>query len=108
MANQALSKGSKASASRVSDVVHEVRALAPERQIADPAVVEAAARGWSPNTVRAFPSDIRLWDEWCRRTSVRSGEATPVSVLAYIRALAGTDRESLAALATETSGCVWW
>ena len=44
------------------DLIDEVRAFAPNRQLVDPALVAAAARAWSPNTVRAFLSDIRLWD----------------------------------------------
>ena len=41
-------------------IVDEVTALAPDRQLVDPALVEAAARAWSPNTIRAFLSDMRL------------------------------------------------
>jgi hypothetical protein len=51
---------------RLADVVGEVPALEPEpepeRIIVDPSLIEAAARAWSANTVRAFLSDIRLWD----------------------------------------------
>jgi hypothetical protein len=54
------------------DVVGEVRALAAERAAIDPALIAAAARAWAPNTVRAFLSDIRLWDAWCRRSRVRA------------------------------------
>ena len=102
MASTALMRDSKTAPHRAGDVVGEVTALAPDRQLVEPEVIEAAARGWSANTIRAFLSDIRLWDQWCRRSGVRSGEATPQTVAAYIRALAGIGRESRAALATET------
>ncbi len=102
MATKALSRGSRAVPPRTGDVVDEVASLAPDRQLVDPEVIEAAVRGWSANTIRAFLSDIRLWDQWCRRSGVRSGDAIAQTVASYIRALAGTDRESRAALATET------
>ena len=64
------------------DVVGEVRALAIDKAAVDPQVIAAAARAWSPNTIRAFLSDMKLWDAWCRRTRVRAGEATAETVAA--------------------------
>jgi integrase len=82
-------------------MVSEVRALAPERVIIDSALVEAAARAWSANTIRAFLSDIRLWDSWCRLSRVVPGEASAQTVAGYVRALSGQDHASAAARATE-------
>ena len=82
-------------------IVDEVKALAPGRQLVDPALVEAAARAWSPNTIRAFLSDIRLWDAWCRRSRVAVGAASADTVAAYVRALSGQGT-SEAACATST------
>jgi integrase len=83
-------------------IVDEVAALAPRRQLLDPQLVAAAARAWSANTVRAFLSDLRLWDRWCRRSHVQTGSATSQTVAAYVRALSGQDVSSAAARATET------
>lgn len=87
---------------RLSDVVSEVCAIAPEQVIVDPSLVEAAARAWSANTIRAFLSDIRLWDTWCRLSLVATGEATAQTIAAYVRALSGQDHASAAARATQT------
>lgn len=84
---------------RLNDVVSEVRNLAPGRVIVEPGILEAAARAWSVNTVRAFLSDIRLWDDWCRRSRVCAGEAGAATVAAYVRALSGQDLGSPAAKA---------
>jgi len=100
MATTALSRIVSASPARLDEVVGEVRQLSPERQLVDPQLVEAAARAWSPNTIRAFLSDLKLWDTWCRRLRVRAGEASAETVAAYVRALSGQDRESAAAKAT--------
>jgi len=77
--------------------VGEVSALAPRREIVDPQLVAAAVRAWSPNTVRAFLSDLKLWDGWCRRLRLAPGAATPDAVAAYIRALSGQDGSRVAA-----------
>ncbi len=82
-------------------IVDEVTALAPQRRLLDPQMVAAAARAWSANTVRAFLSDLRLWDLWCRRSHVQTGAATAQTVAAYVRALSGQDVGSEAARATE-------
>lgn len=78
----------------IGDIVAEVRLLAASRHTIDPAVIAAAARAWSPNTVRAFLSDLRLWERWCAGQGVRAGSATCEHVAAYVRALAGTDENS--------------
>lgn len=83
MATTALSRIVFASPARLDEVVGEVRQLSPERQLVDPQLVEAAARAWSPNTIRAFLSDLKLWDAWCRRLRVRAGEASAEAVAAY-------------------------
>lgn len=72
-------------------IVDEVKALAPQRRLADPQLVAAAVRAWSPNTIRAFLSDLKLWDDWCRRLGMRTLAATPDTVAAYVRALSGQD-----------------
>lgn len=81
-------------------IVDEVAALAPQRRLLDPRLVAAAARAWSANTIRAFLSDLRLWDAWCRRAGTAAGAATPETVAAYVRALSGQDVSSAAARAT--------
>lgn len=101
MAKTALTRIEPTPPERLGEVVGEVRALAPERVIIDPSLIEAAARAWSANTVRAFLSDVRLWDTWCRLSGATAGEATPQTVAAYVRALAGQDHDSPAARATE-------
>jgi hypothetical protein len=60
-------------------IVDEITALAPQYQLLDPALVAAAAaRAWSANTVRAFLSDLRLWDAGCRRSGVQTGTPPPI------------------------------
>ncbi|MFD1104460.1 tyrosine-type recombinase/integrase [Sphingobium olei] len=100
MAKTALTRRQATPPARVDDVVGEVRALAIGRAVVDPQLVEAAARAWSANTIRAFLSDMKLWDAWCRRAHVRAGEASAQTVAAYIRALSGQDHDSEAARAT--------
>lgn len=101
MATRALSAGLQKADAALSDVVAEVRAIATDRQLLDPKLVEAAVRAWSENSIRAFLSDIRLWDSWCRRSGVRATDATGDAVAAYVRALSGLDKESPAAQRTE-------
>ncbi|RYD27507.1 MAG: integrase, partial [Lysobacteraceae bacterium] len=90
-----------ASAVALDGLVDEVRMLSPKRQLVDPEMVAAAARAWSPNTIRAFLSDLRLWDHWCRLSAVQTGAATAQTVAAYVRALSGEDVASDAARAVE-------
>lgn len=81
-------------------IVSEVTALAPQRRLADPQLVAAAARAWSANTIRAFLSDLKLWDAWCRRSGGRTATADAEAVAAYVRALSGQDLGSEAGRAT--------
>jgi integrase len=101
MARNALRPVRSAPAAGVDDVIGEVRALALDVAVVDPQLVAAAARAWAPNTIRAFLSDIKLWDGWCRRSRVRAGAATGETVAAYIRALSGQDHDTEAARVTE-------
>lgn len=74
-------------------IVSQVAALAPMRRVPNPELVATAARAWSANTVRAFLSDLRIWDDWCRRRGERAADANAELVAAYLRALAGIDRD---------------
>lgn len=89
-------------AAGVEEVVGEVRAIAVGVAAIDPQLVEAAARAWAPNTIRAFVSDLKLWDAWCRLSRTRAGAAAPQTVVGYIRALSGQDHDTAAGRATET------
>jgi len=74
-----------------ADLVGEVRALVGTATPIDEALLDAALRGWSANTRRAFRSDLTLWGAWCRKRRVAAAEATPALVAAWVRALAGID-----------------
>lgn len=74
-----------------ADVIGEVRALVGATATIDEGLLDAALRGWSANTRRAFRSDLTLWGTWCRRRRCPPAEATPELVAAWVRALAGTD-----------------
>ena len=63
-------------------------------------MISAAARGWAPNTQRAFLSDLRLWHDWSRRSGVATAAAEASDVAGYVRALSGQDQISAAARAT--------
>lgn len=102
MAKRALSAGFQAADRVLDEVVGEVRALADRQSLLDPRLVEAAVRAWSANTIRAFLSDLRLWDAWCRRLGTSAGRATGDTVAGYVRALSGLDRDSPAAKLTPT------
>src|SRR3546814_2007277 len=52
-----------------ADLVGEVRALVGTATPIDEALLDAALRGWSANTRRAFRSDLTLWGAWCRKRS---------------------------------------
>ena len=77
----------------IGEIVAQVEALAAMHRLPDPALVAAAARAWSPNTMRAFISDLKIWDGWCRRRGVRTPSATSEDVAAYIRVLAGIEAD---------------
>jgi len=76
-----------------SEVVAQVEALAPLRRLPDAQLVAAATRAWSPNTIRAFLSDLRLWSDWCRRRGILPSKADADAVAAYLRALAGIEQD---------------
>ena len=77
----------------IGDVVMQVEALTPLRQVPDPQLIATAARAWSPNTVRAFLSDLRIWGSWCRRRGRAVTGPDPGLVAAYLRALAGIEKD---------------
>ena len=68
----------------------------------DAALLDAAMRGWSVNTRRAFRSDLGLWGQWCRSRHVLPGAAQPADVAAWIRALAGIGSSELKTRAMAT------
>ncbi|KKW90254.1 site-specific integrase [Sphingobium chungbukense] len=72
-------------------IVSDVRALIGPAAAIDESLLDAALRGWSANTRRAFQSDLTLWGQWCRKRRVAAADATPELVAAWVRALAGTD-----------------
>lgn len=86
----------------VADVIGDVRALVGSEATIDEALLDAALRGWSVNTRRAFRSDLTLWGNWCRKRRCLPAEATPELVAAWVRALAGADpsEEQVRAMAT--------
>lgn len=77
-----------------ADLVAEVRTLVGASVPIDEALLDAALRGWSQNTRRAFRSDLGLWGRWCRARQVAPGSAKAADVAAWIRALAGIDTAS--------------
>ena len=77
------------------ELANEVRvAIAPNAAI-DMDVLDAAIRGWSANTRRAFRSDLYLWADWCHQAGIAPLAATPKLVAGWIRALAGLDEKGL-------------
>jgi integrase len=90
MPEQALLARERAS---VTEIVAQVEALAPARCPVDPQIVAAAARAWSANTIRAFLSDLKIWDQWCRRRGLATPRADAAAVAAYLQALAGVERD---------------
>ncbi|WP_374651867.1 integrase [Rhizorhabdus sp.] len=85
-----------------ADLAADVRALVARDRPIDEALVEAAVRGWSHNTRRAFRSDLTIWGDWCRGPHVDPVRAVAGDVAAWIRALAGVDAstEEIRAMAT--------
>lgn len=73
------------------DLIADVRTLVGAGEAIDAALLDAAMRGWSRNTRRAFRSDLTLWGGWCRKHGVSAREASSADVAAWIRALAGID-----------------
>ena len=85
-----------------SDLIADVQAMAGHDGRVDEALLEAAMRGWSANTRRAFRSDLTLWGQWCRHRGVRAQAAAPADIAAWIRALAGVDPSDLKTRAMAT------
>lgn len=85
-----------------ADLIGDVRALVGSAATIDESLLDAAVRGWSANTRRAFRSDLTLWGAWCRKCGIIPEEATPELVAAWVRALAGVDQsdETVRAMAT--------
>lgn len=85
-----------------SDLIAEVRLLAGPQVIIEEALLDAAMRAWSNNTLRAFRSDLRLWADWCRRSHVVPASAQPGHVASWIRVLSGAQpsAEKVRAIAT--------
>lgn len=86
----------------VAEVVSDLRALVGAARAIDCELVDAAVRGWSQNTRRAFRSDLTIWGAWCRRRRVDPPKARGSDVAAYVRELAGIDSsaEETRAMAT--------
>ncbi|MEL0251922.1 MAG: tyrosine-type recombinase/integrase [Novosphingobium sp.] len=85
-----------------SDLVAEVRTLVGAGVQIDEALLNAAMRGWSHNTRRAFRSDLTLWGQWCRSRRVQPAAAGPGDVATWIRVLAGTEATDLKTRAMAT------
>ncbi len=105
--NQALKRGvlfAMLDCCRRFDValIADVRALVGAGEAIDAALLDAAMRGWSRNTRRAFRSDLTLWGQWCRKHGVSAREASPTDVAAWIRALAGIDTSDVTPRAAAT------
>ncbi len=84
----------KLASTPATEVVAQVEALAPLRRLPDPQLVAAATRAWSHNTIRAFLSDLKLWDQWCRRRGLTASKADAGAVAVYLRGLAGIEQDA--------------
>lgn len=83
-------------------LIAEVRDLVGAGGQIDEALLEAAMRGWSANTRRAFRSDLALWAQWCGARRIVPAGAAPGDVAAWIRALAGIDEGAVKPRASAT------
>jgi integrase len=85
-----------------ADLARDVMTFAGTSGAIDVAVLDAVFRAWSPNTRRAFRSDLTIWGDWCRRRRVDPAKAVAGDVAAWVRALAGThpSAEETRAMAT--------
>jgi len=72
-------------------VAGDVRELVGPARTVDTALIDAATRGWSANTQRAFRSDLALWADWCRRQGIATAAASPSDVARWLRQLGGTE-----------------
>lgn len=70
-------------------VVREVVALAGQNESLAEEVIAAAVKSWSENTLRAFRSDLELWQCWCRALGIHPAQASASDVACWIRALSG-------------------
>ncbi|MCF8706419.1 hypothetical protein SAMN02927924_04212 [Sphingobium faniae] len=64
-------------ASDTVDLIGDVRALVGSTVSIDESLLDAALRGWSANSRRAFRSDLTLWGAWYRKRRVPPAQATP-------------------------------
>jgi integrase len=79
-------------AASVADAVaSDVRQLVGGGRAVDTALIDAATRGWSANTQRAFRSDLALWADWCRRQGIAAAAAAPSDITRWLRQLGGTE-----------------
>ena len=90
----------------LGDIVSRVEALSPLRRVPDPQLIATAARAWSANTVRAFLSDLRLWEDWCRRRGIPVAAAGAEHVTRYLRELAGIEHFAPAPLARRSAATI--
>jgi site-specific recombinase XerD len=77
----------------MSDNVAAGMVAAAVREVARRRALEEAARGYAaaskaPNTLRAYRSDLRDFEGWCRDQGAVSMPAAPATVVLYITALA--------------------
>ena len=82
---------SAATSAAPEDLAREIVAIAGGNSGIDGAVLEALFRAWSPNTRRAFRSDLMMWWRWCQGQGVRPAAADGPLAARWVRALAGVD-----------------
>ena len=84
-------KGAVPARIAADSLADEVATVLGASSALDPALLDAAFRAWSANTLRAFRSDLLLWGRWCHRRRIEPGEAQPGDVGRWIRELAAGD-----------------
>jgi integrase len=57
-------------------------------------LMRTIAKGWAPNTRRAFLSAVKIWEEWCMKRSVPVRAATEQNVAQFVRELARLEHPS--------------
>lgn len=85
-----------------ADLIADMRVMVGAGIRLDEALLDAAMRGWSDNTRRAFRSDMTLWWQWCQLRRIQPAAVVPADVAAWIRALAGIDTSNLKTRAMAT------
>jgi len=85
-----------------ADLVADVRTMIGAGVRLDDGLLDAAMRGWSVNTRRAFRSDLGLWRQWCTSRHVQPAAAGPTDVASWIRALAGIEASEVKTRAMAT------